>query len=277
MLRVLLTGATGFLGSQVLKHLSDKEVQIKIISRQQTQKKTNTKVYKVIHTKDLFNEDDEWMEQVCHDIDIIIHCAWYAEPGMYLKSNLNLDCKEGTIRLAKAAIKNSVKRFIGIGSCFEYDLSTMRDIETNTELKPLTPYANAKVQTFQALSELFLDKSSEFLWARMFYLYGEGEDPRRLIPTLRKNLREGKKVSLTEGSEVRDYLDICEAGEIVSNLSFSSLEGAFNVCSGTGITIREIALDIAEEYDSKHLLEFGTYEMNSFESKYIVGKKVKYN
>jgi len=276
MQKILLTGATGFLGSQVLKHLSTKKVKIIVVSRNKKNlKDTYQNITEVIHTEDFFNENDLWLEKICTGIDIVIHCAWYAEPGKYLQSSSNEACRDGTIRLAKASINSSVKRFIGIGSCFEYDLFTKKKIDVDFELKPLTPYAIAKVETFKTLTKLFSNLDIEFLWARMFYLYGEREDPRRLIPILRKNLREKKKVSLTEGSEVRDYLNINEAGKVISNLSFSSAEGAFNVCSGKEVTIREIAEKIAKEYDALDLLEFGTYKMNAFESNYIVGKRSK--
>ncbi len=70
-----------------------------------------------------FAESVEWWKHQCADIDMIIHVAWYAEPGKYLDSTQNMDCLIGSLNLAKAAMLAGVKRFVGVGTCFEYDLT----------------------------------------------------------------------------------------------------------------------------------------------------------
>ena len=172
-------------------------------------------IEKVIRTSDLFAESVSWWADVCKGVDTIIHVAWYTEPGKYLQSSKNLDCLIGTLKLAKGAIQAGVRRFIGIGTCFEYDLSQgMLSIET--PLKPHTPYAGAKAAAYLGLSQCLSAENVEFVWCRLFYLYGEGEDVRRLVPYIRSRLSSGEYAELTSGNQVRDFLDVNDAGCIDS-------------------------------------------------------------
>jgi len=135
--RVLITGGTGFVGTQVLRCL---QRALRVVIRRGTVSRlspTSSEV-EVIETDDLFGESAEWWRDACDGIDTVAHLAWYAEPGRYLISPRNLSCLSGTIALAEGAIAAGVRRFLGVGTCFEYDL-TGGYLSTETPLKPLTP------------------------------------------------------------------------------------------------------------------------------------------
>ena len=87
----------------------------------------------------------------CEGVDRIVHLAWIATPGVYLTAPENLDCLQGTLTMAKGAVRAGVKKFVGIGTCFEYDLCGGL-LSTATPLNPTTPYAAAKAGAFLALS-----------------------------------------------------------------------------------------------------------------------------
>ncbi len=275
MQNFLITGATGFVGTQILKHLDQKNVKIKVIARPNSDNLFSKykNITEVISTEDFFLETNDWYEKACEGIDIIIHCAWYATPGKYLHSSLNETCYMGTMNFAQSASDAGIKKFIGIGSCFEYELMTNKKIDIDQPLNPLTKYARAKVETFNSLTLLFKKEKVNFIWARLFYLYGEGEDRRRLIPVLREKLTAGKKVALTKGNEIRDYMDVEEAGRVITELALSDRLGPFNVCSGQGVSIKELAKNIAKDYDADYLLDFGSYQGSEKEPPYIVGLK----
>lgn len=277
-INVLLTGASGFVGKQVLKNLENNKIQITVIARNHNNDiyKNNKSVKSIIQTDDAFKEQPVWWENACKNIDIFINLAWYAEPGKYLDSPLNTDCFNGTVNMIKGAAKAGIKRFVGIGTCFEYKFSRF-PLETSSPLDPQTPYAKAKVDTFQYLEKFCKVKKIELLWCRLFYLYGEGEDERRLVPYIRKTLSLGKKVKLTSGEKVKDYLDIKEAGRIIANLAINKHKGAYNVCSGKGVSIKDLAENIADEYNGSHLLHFDSHERTSYDPPYIVGKKTDIN
>ncbi len=272
----LLTGATGFVGRQVLRVLADRGVQVRVVIRKNSQTNLESSIQpeRIVQTADLFAENASWWEDVCEGVDTIIHCAWYAEPGKYLQATRNIDCLTGTLELARGAAAAGVKRFVGIGTCFEYDL-TGGVLSTETRLNPLTQYAASKVSAYLLLKTFFPLKKVSFAWCRLFYLYGEGEDVRRFVPYLRSCLSEGKNAELTSGNQIRDYLEVGAAASGIVDVAQSGIEGAANICSGIPVTIRQFAEKIAEEYGRIDLLKFGVRPDNIVDPVCVVGIKTQ--
>jgi nucleoside-diphosphate-sugar epimerase len=269
---VLLTGATGFVGRQVLKALSESCARVRVVIREGTQCRLASleAIETVITTQNLFAENDDWWTDACKGIDTVIHAAWYALPGKYLQSAKNLDCLIGTLQLAKGATRSKVRRFIGIGTCFEYDL-TRGMLSVETPLRPLTPYAGAKAATFMALSQVLPQQGVEFAWCRLFYLHGDGEDARRLVPYLRTQLTAGEPAELTSGNQIRDFLEVAEAGRMIVKAALTDQQGPINICSGMPITVRQLAEQIADEYGCRDLLRFGARPGNLVDPPCVVG------
>jgi dTDP-6-deoxy-L-talose 4-dehydrogenase (NAD+) len=270
--RVLVTGATGFVGRQVLDYLATQDVYLTVIVREGKQSlfTNNPAVHNIITTVDLFAETSEWWADVMQGIDTLVHVAWYAEPGLYLQSSKNLDCLQGTLCMAKGAIQAGVRRFVGIGTCFEYDLSYGM-LSTETPLKPLTPYAGAKAAAYMALTPALAANGIEFAWCRLFYLYGKGEDVRRLVPYLREKLAAGEPAELTSGNQIRDFIDVSEAGRLIGDVALGIVQGSVNICSGIPITVKELAEDIADEYGRRDLLKFAARPDNLIDPPCVVG------
>lgn len=270
--RILITGASGFVGRQVINSLENENVDIIIVIRGEKNNLfiNNKNIKKIITTNNLFVESEKWWEDILTKIDTIIHLAWYVETKDYLQSIKNIECLQGTISIAKAAISTGVSRFIGIGTCFEYEFNN-EIISTETNLKPNTPYAASKAATFLALSQLLPSQSIEFAWCRLFNLYGEGEKPERLVPYIKNKISKGEAVELTSGNQIRDYLDVKEAGYLITKVALGSLQGPINICSGVPVSIRSFAEKIAEEFNQKKLLKFGARPENKTDPMYIVG------
>lgn len=272
--KILLTGSAGFVGKQVFNQLTNHDVKITLVIRngRQSAFKDHPAVETVIATPDLFSETVEWWANVLQGIDTVIHMAWYAEPGRYLQSSKNLNCLQGTLNMAKGAVQAGVRRFIGIGTCFEYDLSQGM-LSVGTPLKPLTPYAGAKAAAYMALSQWLPAQAVEFAWCRLFYLYGEGEDSRRLVPYLRTKLEAGLPAELTSGNQIRDFIDVREAGRLIAEASLSTVQGPINISSGIPITVKQLAENIADEYGRRDLLKFGVRPDNFIDPPCVVGLK----
>ena len=267
--RILITGANGFVGRQILKALVVDDHEITIISRSRREKQIPVGI-KVIETEDLFNESYDRLTQILKNQDILIHSAWYAEPGKYLTSPLNLDCLKGSLQLAQAFAEVGGKRFIGIGTCFEYDLN-QGILSVETPLNPTTLYAACKVSVFQVLNQLLPALGVEFLWCRLFYLYGEDEDPRRLVPYLKEQLKSGQPANLSSGNQIRDFLNVQEAGQMIADCSLGSRQGSINICSGIPITVRQFAEQIADQFSRRDLLNFGARPDNLVDPPCVVG------
>jgi len=269
--RILITGATGFVGRQICKALAKQDVDLRCIVRKKKEEElSDFESVQLVSTNDLFAEKIDWWVEQCSDIDTIIHAAWYAEPAKCLKSDLNINCLEGSINLAHGAIKAGVRRFVGIGSCFEYDLNACY-LSVETPLRPTTIYGSAKVALYNSLSHWLPMHSVEFAWCRVFYLYGEGEDTRRLVPYLRSKLEKGQPAELTSGKQIRDYLNVTEAGRMVADIALGNKTGPMNICSGMPITVRQLAEQIADEYGRRDLLVFGARQDNLVDPPCVVG------
>lgn len=269
--RVLLTGASGFVGRQVLAALQRAGAEVRLVLRAGTADRLAAGAPQDhVSTPDLFAESAAWWQEACNGIDAVIHAAWYAEPGKYLQSPLNMDCLQGTLQFARGAAQAGVRRFVGVGTCFEYDMSGGY-LSVDTPLMPTSPYAGAKAAAWMSLANWLPTQNVEFAWCRLFYLYGEGEDARRLVPYLRARLAAGQPAELTSGNQIRDFLDVAQAGALIADTALGGRSGAINICSGKPVTVREMAEGIAKEYGRPDLLQFGVRPDNTTDPPCVVG------
>jgi dTDP-6-deoxy-L-talose 4-dehydrogenase (NAD+) len=270
--KILLTGASGFVGRQVARSLVEAGHRPLLVLRPESLVRTGLEADKadIVETPDLFAESIDWWTDMLQGVDTVIHAAWYVEPGKYLDSPENTRCVEGSLRLGEGAFRCGVKHFIGIGTCFEYRLPNDR-ITADAEVGPVTLYAAAKLSLFHMLEKRFAGSGTTLAWARLFYLFGEGEHPARLFPMLHRRLAAGEKVELTSGDKLRDFLDVAEAGAMIAGLAETGQAGVVNICSGKAVTIRQIAEGIADLHGRRDLLTFGTATVHPRDPMAVVG------
>tara|TARA_Y100000591_G_C21735851_1_gene646592 strand:+ start:137 stop:970 length:834 start_codon:yes stop_codon:yes gene_type:complete len=273
---ILVTGATGFVGKQVVNELLARSLDFKIIcsKNKNLDPVLKNKIKNIYYTDNLFTENEQWFDKVLDGIDIVIHLAWHVKPGDYLNSEKNIDCFNGSVHFAKNCIENKIRKFVGIGTCFEYEPNNIQ-IDVSTKLSPENLYSASKVALYLYLKNLFKLDSVEFLWCRLFYLYGEGEDKNRFYPYIKKKMIDKENADLSDGTQIRDFMNVKDAAKMIVDASLSENTGAFNVCSGNGISIKEFANQIADEFGSRSLLNFGKRPNNPYDPPYIVGKPTK--
>ncbi len=187
-----------------------------------------------------------------------------------MDSPFNLECLNGSLNLSLGAVEANIQKFIGIGTCFEYAPS-MDPLTVNSSLGPFSLYGAAKASLYLTLSKFFENNSIPFAWARLFYLHGDGEDQSKLTSIIRRNLELNKKVEIVSGEEIRDYLDVKIAGEMIAHLAMSEQVGAVNICSGLPVSIKELSLKIASELDKKYLIEILASNNKKTNTSKIVG------
>jgi len=168
------------------------------------------------------------------------------------------------------------RRFIHTGSCSEYaPAEPGHRLTEDDPVGPTSLYGAAKLCASMYGSTLAAERGISFLNLRLFGVFGAGEAPYRLVPYLIGKLREDQPVDLTAGEQVRDWLYV---DDVVSSLLAAATSGnlseagVYNICSGQGISVRQIAEQVAETMKKpKHLLRFGARAYRPDESMWIVG------
>jgi nucleoside-diphosphate-sugar epimerase len=267
MMRVLLTGATGFVGRQILAGLTAQGSQARAIVRDAEDLPDGTEI---VVSSDIFSESEAWWLKQMDGVDRIIHAAWYVEPGAYLTSPRNLNCLHGSLTLLKAFLASDVPHWTGLGTCFEYAFQSA-PLTTEARLAPETPYAASKVSLGLTAVTMAEATGKTAAWCRLFYLHGVGEHPARLFPMLHTALARGETVNLTSGHQVRDYMDVADAGRQIASASLTAHAGMANICTGIQRTVRDIAQEIAGRYGAEHLLKFGARPENTSDPPFVVG------
>lgn len=269
---IVLTGATGFVGRQILRALQAAGHRVTIACRSEAEQVTSNVIEypRVIETPDMFAEDEIWWAERLKGFDTLIHAAWYVEPGRYQDSPENIRCALGTREMVLGAIDAGITHFIGLGTCMEYRLPSAT-LSVDAPLGPSTLYSASKLATYFMLQRHFNETAINFTWARLFYLFGEGEHPDRLIPYIRRQIENEEPVRLSAGTQIRDYLDVADAGRMIATLVDNGQTGPVNICSGLPVTVREVAQGIAAQYGRTDLLEFGQATLHPSDPAAVVG------
>jgi nucleoside-diphosphate-sugar epimerase len=239
-MRVVVTGAGGFVGAQVARALARRGDEVCAVVRPAGDRRRllGEPQLRLLEADVL---TDEGRAQIAAaGADACVHAAWYVEPGKYLSSPINLDLMGATLLLARALARKGCRRFVGIGTCFEYDADAGY-LSERTALAPAHLYAAAKAGTYLTLRELGPVVGVQIAWARLFFLYGPDEHPNRLVPSIARALLRGEDARCTPGLQVRDFLHIEDAASAVCAITHSDLIDAVNVGSGLPVTVAAIA------------------------------------
>lgn len=170
----------------------------------------------------------------------LLHLAWYAEHTSYWDSPLNLAWVSATLHLLAEFARFGGRRAVGVGSCAEYRPGRA-SISEEEAVAPVGVYGAAKAATalcFGAASPIL---GLSHAWARLFFPYGPGDQPSRLVPSVFRALVCGEEVEVTDGLQVRDPMFVADVAEALMAILTSEVQGPINVASGVGISIRELA------------------------------------
>lgn len=251
--RVLVTGATGFLGAHVLERFAAEDVDLHRASRSggpETGPGTG-------HAVDLLDRAEVSALITRLRPTHLIHCAWMAVPGKFWTDPSNLDWLDAGIALLRAFRDTGGQRFVGLGTCAEYDWSGDRFVEDETPIRPATLYGQSKAAMWAA-TQAHAQDSFSAAWARIFLPYGVRDSEKRLVRGILAALRAGEPVALGSGAQERDFIWAPDLADGVGALAASGAEGAFNLGTGTGTTVREAAEYLGARIGRRELLKFGT-------------------
>jgi nucleoside-diphosphate-sugar epimerase len=254
MSRVLLTGATGFIGGHLLAPLLQAGHEVHAITSREPHGDPGEAIW---HRADL--TDATAAEAVVREVaaDALIHMAWYVEHGRYWQAPENVVWVEATLRLLRGFIAAGGRRAVIAGTCAEYEWSLDRYSDRTAPLAPATLYGVAKHATRLVAERFAANADVELAWGRIFMPYGPGESGARLLPSVIRALLAGEEALVSHGEQVRDFMYVEDVARAFAAILDSSAQGAINVGTGRGCTIRELVALAAETVGRPELVRWG--------------------
>lgn len=272
-MRILLTGASGFIGSRLLRHLGN--VGISVVAAGRTPVTQDGMDFLTVPH---LNADH--LRRVLKDrsIDAVIHLAAAGVSPNDRDARRLLEIN-GHLPAALALLTHDLgaRAFVMTGSSSEYAYANSEQIGEQSSLETTKTYGATKAAggllAVAMGSALGLPTAN----LRLFNVFGPGEAPHRLLPSLLQNLNAGKSVALSEGLQQRDFIHVDDACAAILTALYTALRGSlptghYNVCSGRGISVREFALAVAATLGADaQLLRFGALPMRPDDVPRVVG------
>ncbi len=254
-MRLLVTGATGFIGRRVIARLAaDGASDVEGVSR---------------------TRPADWPERFAHHaVDLLapgapeslmasvrpthlLHLAWTATPGRFWTDTANLQWSAATLSLFQAFLSYGGNRAVMAGTGAEYAWTGSSPLRESDETAPHTLYGIAKDATRRMVCAAGETAGVPVAWGRIFWLYGPAEPPGRLVSDVARALVCGEVVETTEGRQARDFLHVDDvAGAFLCALA-SDWHGPINIGSGRAVPVREVVEGLAAASGRPELVRFG--------------------
>lgn len=245
---VLLTGATGFVGRQVLAALVSAGVPVHAVSRCPGPPSRGV----TWHRADLLLQEDR--ARVAGLAPRLIHCAWEVEHGRFWTSPANTLWRAASADLVRRFMGAGGARIVALGTCAEYDATAPGPWDEGRAVAPATVYGQEKASLHVELAEIC---GNALVWARLFHLYGPGEDKRRLIPGLIEACRKGRPAEVRAAGLIRDVASTPHVARLILDLMDSPLSGPCDIGSGNPRRLGALAHIVTEAAGRPDLLRLG--------------------
>lgn len=269
--KVLITGASGFIGKQTVKDLIERGYEVVGIKYQNEidfKHKNLTTItldlLDVNQVKKLFDKNK---------FEDLIHLAWYGDAKCHTH-NINIDWVAASLNILKCFHENGGKKVLIAGSISEYDFEYGYFKEDLTPLNNKSLYGKSKAALFNLAQSYCEQNGIDFKWARIFNLYGQYERPQRLMPYVITSMLKNKDVKVSTCTKFQDYLHVEDVADSIIKLFESDINGAVNICSGEPVKLKNIVEKIKELTDFKGEILYGAIP-SAFEEPVAIGSNTK--
>lgn len=258
-MKVLVTGATGFVGRHLVAALLARGCEVRAVARNAETAQGMPWINDVEFISADIHVPDLDVAALVTGVDALAHLAWPGLPNyralFHFEHNLMAD-----YRFIKSAVEAGVKQVLVTGTCFEYGMQS-GPLSESTEPQPSNPYGLAKHTLHLFLQNLQQQQPFTLQWARLFYLHGEGQNPNSLLAALDRAIDAGEPTfNMSAGEQLRDFLAIeSAAGYLAAILHKRDLNGVINCASGQPVAVRSLVEQRLRERAATLHLNLGHY------------------
>jgi nucleoside-diphosphate-sugar epimerase len=262
--RVAVTGASGFLGRYVLQQLrSYQDVQVVAMARSISQDCTAHDGCEYVKW-DLSSDASIAYEKLGTP-DVVIHLAWDKLPNYQNTYHIETELPQ-QFRFLNALISAGLNRLLVTGTCFEYGMAEGA-LDVDHATVPTNPYGQAKDSLHRQLRLAIQKQKTELIWARLFYMYGAGQNQASLYSQLKVAVERGDTVfNMSGGEQIRDFLPVEEVAKQIVDAALSpAVIPVMNICSGQPVTVKSLVQSWLERNNWSIAMNLGYYPYSTVE------------
>jgi len=257
-MRFLVTGASGFVGSNVARQLAAEDKSAAVLLRPGGDRRRLAAILPklTVIEGDLADIRASGDAIAAFAPDVTLAIGWQGVKNTDRNDPLQYDNIGGITELMRLSYECGARHFIGLGSQAEYGPCSGA-IDEDVPARPTTLYGAAKLASAILLERLAAIQGMRFAWLRLFSSYGPGDDPSWLIPFISRKLLQGETPPLTAGEQIWDYIHVADVAAAIIAAAESEASGVFNLGSGQAVALRSLIEQVRDLIDPKLSLGFG--------------------